>query len=250
MRIQQLNLVSTKRLEQIQFVKFISQVWLLQMVLNCQIKLGFLSQVISTHGWDKKTPSRALDNLGTDFLFPEIKYKFHACCHGLHSFLEALEELKQENNFNPESIEEIAIETNPSWLKVCNIQEPKTGLESKFSYKLTAAMSIYGKDTADLGTYNDDICFDDKMNNIRDKVKVIPNDQLSNTQSLISIKDGSRDVKNKHDLSDKIDQNILETKIVNKSASLLSKNKSNEISKMLNAPSESKVSSLVDCLVS
>ena len=67
---------------------------------------------------------------------------------------------------------------------------------------------------------------------------------------LISIKDGSRDIKNKHDLSDKIDQNILETKIVNKSASLLSKNKSHEISKMLNAPSESKVASLVDCLVS
>ena len=88
------------------------------------------------------------------------------------------------------------------------------------------------------------------MNNIRDKVKVIPNDQLSNTQSLISIKDGSRDIKNKHDLSDKIDQNILETKIVNKSASLLSKNKSHEISKMLNAPTASKVSSLVDCLVS
>ena len=43
---------------------------------------------------------------------------------------------------------------------------------------------------------------------------------------------------------------INETKIVNKSASLLSKNKSNEISEMLNAPSEIKVSSLVDCLVS
>ena len=56
--------------------------------------------------------------------------------------------------------------------------------------------------------------------------------------------------KNKHYLSDKIDQNILENKIVNKSASLLSKNKSHEISKMLNAPSESKVASLVDCLVS
>ena len=46
------------------------------------------------------------------------------------------------------------------------------------------------------------------------------------------------------------DLNIVETKIVNKSASLLSKNKSNEISEMLNAPYESKVSSLVDCLVS
>ena len=221
-------------------------------------KLGFISRedgmecdqgFFLTHGWDKKLPNRAVENLGSDFLFPEIKYKFHACCHGLHSFLEALEELKQENNFNPETIEEIAIETNPSWLKVCNIEKPKTGLEAKFSYKLTAAMSIYGKDTADLDTYCDEICFDDNMNGIRDKVKVIPNDQLTNTQSLISIKDGTKDIANKHDLSDKIDQKILETKILNKSVSLLSDIKSNEISSMLNSASKIKVDALVDCLV-
>ena len=221
-------------------------------------KLGFVSRedgmecdqgFFLTHGWDKKLPNRAVENLGADFLFPEIKYKFHACCHGLHSFLEALEELKQENNFNPDTIEEIAIETNPSWLKVCNIEKPKTGLEAKFSYKLTAAMSIYGKDTADLDTYCDEICFDDNMNGIRDKVKVIPNDQLTNTQSLISIKDGTKDIANKHDLSDKIDQKILETKILNKSVSLLSKIKSNEISSMLNSASNTKVDALVDCLV-
>ena len=222
-------------------------------------KLGFVSRedgmecdqgFFLTHGWDKKLPKRAVENLGTDFLFPEIKYKFHACCHGLHSFLEALEELKQENNFNPDTIEEIAIETNPSWLKVCNIEKPKTGLEAKFSYKLTAAMSIYGKDTADLDTYCDEICFDDNMNGIRDRVKVIPNDKLTNTQSLISIKDGSKDIINKHDLSDKIDQKILETKILNKSVSLLSKIKSNDISSMLNSASKTKVDVLVDCLVS
>ena len=222
-------------------------------------KLGFVSRedgmecdqgFFLTHGWDKKLPNRAVENLGADFLFPEIKYKFHACCHGLHSFLEALEELKQENNFNPDTIEEIAIETNPSWLKVCNIEKPKTGLEAKFSYKLTAAMSIYGKDTADLDTYCDEICFDDNMNCIRDRVKVIPNDKLTNTQSLISIKDGSKDIINKHDLSDKIDQKILETKILNKSVSLLSKIKSNEISSMLNSASKTKVDALVDCLVS
>jgi 2-methylcitrate dehydratase PrpD len=222
-------------------------------------KLGFVSRddaiecdqgFFQTHGWDKKIPPRAIENLGDDFLFPEIKYKFHACCHGLHSFLEALDELKQENNFNPETIDEIAIETNPSWLKVCNIEEPKTGLEAKFSYRLTAAMSIYGKDTSNLDTYSDEICFDENMQRIRDKVKVIPNDKLSNTQSKISIKDGSSNIENNHDLSDEIEKSILETKIINKSSSLLSKSKSNEISTMLNSPSNNKVSALVDCLVS
>ena len=222
-------------------------------------KLGFISRddgieceqgFFQTHGWNKEIPPRAIDGLGAEFLFPEIKYKFHACCHGLHSFLEALDELKQVNNFNPETIETIEIETNPSWLKVCNIEKPKTGLESKFSYKLTAAMSIFGKDTSSLDTYDDTICFNDQMNEIRDKVKVIPNENLTNTQSVISIKDGSSEINNKHDLSDNIEKNILETKIISKSASLLSKAKSEQIEKILNEPKVNQVSTLVGCMVS
>ena len=222
-------------------------------------KLGFVSRedgieceqgFFQTHGWNKEIPSRAVENLGTEFLFPEIKYKFHACCHGLHSFLEALDDLKKVNNFNPESIEEVKIETNPSWLKVCNIQTPKTGLESKFSYRLTAAMSIYGTDTSKLESYNDDICFEDKMVKMRDKVKVVPNEKLTDMQSVISIHDGSEEIKNTHDLSNKIEKNILETKIVGKSVSLLSQSKSEQISKMLDEPEINKVSSLVNCLAS
>jgi 2-methylcitrate dehydratase PrpD len=222
-------------------------------------KLGFISRddgieceqgFFRTHGWNKEIPPRAIEGLGAEFLFPEIKYKFHACCHGLHSFLEALDELKQVNNFNPETIETIEIETNPSWLKVCNIEKPKTGLESKFSYKLTAAMSIFGKDTSSLDTYDDTICFNDQMNEIRDKVKVIPNENLTNTQSVISIKDGSSEINNKHDLSDNIEKNILETKIISKSASLLSKAKSEQIEKILNEPKVNQVSTLVGCMVS
>ena len=222
-------------------------------------KLGFISRddgieceqgFFQTHGWNKEIPPRAIEGLGVEFLFPEIKYKFHACCHGLHSFLEALDELKQVNNFNPETIETIEIETNPSWLKVCNIEKPKTGLESKFSYKLTAAMSIFGKDTSSLDTYDDTICFNDQMNEIRDKVKVIPNENLTNTQSVISIKDGSSEINNKHDLSDNIEKNILEKKIISKSASLLSKAKSEQIEKILNEPKVNQVSTLVGCMVS
>ena len=222
-------------------------------------KLGFISRddgieceqgFFRTHGWNKEIPPRAIEGLGAEFLFPEIKYKFHACCHGLHSFLEALDELKQVNNFNPETIEKIEIETNPSWLKVCNIEKPKTGLESKFSYKLTAAMSIFGKDTSSLDTYDDTICFNDQMNEIRDKVKVIPNENLTNTQSVISIKDGSSEINNKHDLSDNIEKNILEKKIISKSASLLSKAKSEQIEKILNEPKVNQVSTLVGCMVS
>ena len=133
-------------------------------------KLGFVScengiecnqGFLKTHAWDETMPEAAINGLGQDFLFPEIKYKFHACCHGLHAFLEALDELKTKNNFNPDSIEKISIQTQPSWLQVCNINSPKTGLEAKFSYRLTAAMSLHGVDTGKLDSYNDEICFDE-----------------------------------------------------------------------------------------
>ena len=208
-------------------------------------KLGFVScengiecnqGFLKTHAWDGTIPEAAINGLGKDFLFPEIKYKFHACCHGLHAFLEALDELKTKNNFNPDSIEKISIQTQPSWLQVCNIDSPKTGLEAKFSYRLTAAMSLHGVDTGRLDSYNDEICFDEKIVKTRDKVEVIPNDQMTNTEALIELKDGSEIYKNSHDLNNKIENELLEKNILTKSSSLLSDKLSNEIFNVLNSP--------------
>ena len=220
-------------------------------------KLGFVScengiecnqGFLKTHAWDETMPETAINGLGQDFLFPEIKYKFHACCHGLHAFLEALDELKTKNNFNPDSIEKISIQTQPSWLQVCNIDSPKTGLEAKFSYRLTAAMSLHGVDTGRLDSYNDEICFDEKIVKTRDKVEVIPNDQMTNTEALIELKDGSEIYKNSHDLNNKIENELLEKKILTKSSSLLSDKLSNEIFNVLNSPEKYKAKDITNLL--
>ena len=221
-------------------------------------KLGFIScedgiecsqGFLNTHGWNEKYPDEALEGLGNNYLFPEIKYKFHACCHGLHAFLEALDELKIKNNFNPESIEKISIETQPSWLKVCNIESPKTGLESKFSYKLTAAMSLHGIDTARLDSYNDEMCFDENLTKTRDKVEVIANENLSNTEALIKIKDDTNVFENKHNLSDKIENEIIKKKIKAKSSSLLSENVSKKLSSILENPKKFTAKDILNLLI-
>jgi len=220
-------------------------------------KLGFVScengiecnqGFLKTHAWDGTIPEAAINGLGKDFLFPEIKYKFHACCHGLHAFLEALDELKTKNNFNPDSIEKISIQTQPSWLQVCNIDSPKTGLEAKFSYRLTAAMSLHGVDTGRLDSYNDEICFDEKIVKTRNKVEVIPNDQMTNTEALIELKDGSEIFKNSHDLNNKIENELLEKKILTKSSSLLSDKLSNEIFNVLNSPEKYQAKDITNLL--
>ena len=89
------------------------------------------------------------------------------------------------------------------------------------------------------------------MNEIRDKVKVIPNENLTNTQSVISIKDGSSEITISMIYLDNIEKNILETKIVGKSAVLAyHKRNQNKLQKCLNEPKVNKVSSLVGCMAS
>ena len=220
-------------------------------------KLGFVScengiecnqGFLKTHAWDETLPEAAINGLGKDFLFPEIKYKFHACCHGLHAFLEALDELKTKHNFNPDSIEKISIQTQPSWLQVCNINSPKTGLEAKFSYRLTAAMSLHGVDTGKLDSYNDEICFDEKIVKTRDKVQVIPNDKMTNTEALIELKDGTEIYKNSHDLNNKIENELLQKKILTKSSSLLSDKLSNEIFDLFKSPEKNRAKDIINLL--
>ena len=220
-------------------------------------KLGFVScengiecnqGFLKTHAWDETMPEAAINGLGQDFLFPEIKYKFHACCHGLHAFLEALDELKTKNNFNPDSIEKFSIQTQPSWLQVCNIDSPKTGLEAKFSYRLTAAMSIHGVDTGRLDSYNDEICFNEKIVETRDKVEVIPNDKMTNTEALIELKDGTEIYKNSHDLNNKIENELLQKKILTKSSSLLSDKLSNEIFDLFKSPEKNRAKDIINLL--
>ena len=216
--------------------------------VSCENGIECNQGFLRTHAWDESLPEAAINGLGKDFLFPEIKYKFHACCHGLHAFLEALDELKTKNNFNPDSIEKISIQTQPSWLQVCNIDSPKTGLEAKFSYRLTAAMSLHGVDTGRLDSYNDEICFDEKIVKTRDKVEVIPNDQMTNTEALIELKDGSEIYKNSHDLNNKIENELLEKKILTKSSSLLSDKLSNEIFNVLNCPEKYQAKDITNLL--
>ena len=56
----------------------------------------------------------------------------------------------------------------------------------------------------------------------RNKVEVIPNENLSNTEALIKIKDDRSTFENSHNLSDKIEDKIIQKKIKAKSSSLLS----------------------------
>ncbi|MFK7835633.1 MAG: MmgE/PrpD family protein [Sulfitobacter sp.] len=123
-----------------------------------------------------------------------ISHKFHACCHGLHAMLEALGQAACA----PNDIATLHIRTHPRWMSVCNIASPQTGLEAKFSYAQTAAMTVLGHETGSIASYTDAITQDADILALRSKIEVSQTDHLSETQAevTITLRDG-----NTHDLS-------------------------------------------------
>ncbi len=93
----------------------------------------------------------ALDGLGEDFRFRLVQHKFHACCHGTHPTLEALAAAAAGENRPLSDVEAVVLTVAPKWLRVCDLPTPATGLEAKFSYRLTTAMALAGMDTGRAG---------------------------------------------------------------------------------------------------
>jgi len=64
------------------------------------------------------------------------------------------------------------LKVDPGHLKVCNIPEPRTGLEIKFSLRFTAAMALAGRDTSNDSVYTDALTSEPELVSLRDKVVV------------------------------------------------------------------------------
>lgn len=131
----------------------------------------------------------AFDGLGDDWALIGISHKFHACCHGLHAMLEALAGMDALE----EEITSVSVQTHPRWRRVCDIAEPRTGLEAKFSYRLTAAMALSGIDTAAISSFTDEAARDPALCALRDRVSVVSDDTLTEMQARVTIATGAGD---------------------------------------------------------
>ena len=146
-----------------------------------------------------------------------VSHKFHACCHGLHAMLEALADVSVET----ETIQSVHVTTHPRWLTVCNIAEPRTGLECKFSYSQTAAMALSGINTGDIEQYNDGAAKDQSLNRLAQKVAVTGDETLSEMQSKVRIVTDVNDHTVTHDLAAPMPLSVRKQKLLKKANGLV-----------------------------
>lgn len=109
---------------------------------------GFLATQTrhNLRGLDKTTPGEHIQkNL----------FKYHAACYLTHSSIEAVAGLRDDEELTPDDVEGIVLHVPEGHLGVCNIVEPATGLEAKFSLCHCAAFALHKSETARIETYSD-----------------------------------------------------------------------------------------------
>ena len=127
-----------------------------------------------------------LEELDGRHLIRETLFKYHAACYLTHSTIENLRGL------GADGVESVLVSVHPAALKVCNLAEPRTGLEGKFSLRATAAMALLGVDTASVEAFSDDRMRDSALVSLRDRVQVAGDASLAEAEAIAVVDAGGR----------------------------------------------------------
>jgi 2-methylcitrate dehydratase PrpD len=147
----------------------------------------------ATHSPDFN-PRRAFGTPPNGWWIANNLFKYHASCYMTHAAIESARKLLEQHGFVPDQIETVSVRLDEVCGRICNIQEPTTGLEAKFSLRLTTAMGLAGVDTSRLSTYSEAVAADPVLVGLRDKVALDFRSGLPNTFSEIqlSLRDGAK----------------------------------------------------------
>jgi 2-methylcitrate dehydratase PrpD len=139
-------------------------------------------------------PERAFDAPPGGWWITNNLFKYHASCYMTHAAIEAARKLREQHGFAPDQVEHIDVRLEESCDRICNIAAPTTGLEAKFSLRLTTAMGLAGVDTSRLSTYSEAVAADPVLIGLRDKVSFDFRTGISNTftEIQLSLRDGSK----------------------------------------------------------
>lgn len=106
------------------------------------------------------------------FAVEQNLFKYHAACYLTHSSIEAIRELKRQHNIGADDVKAMTLHVDAGHLKVCDIPEPKSGLEIKFAIRHLSGMALSGVDTAALGTYCDANAHNPAYVALRERIKL------------------------------------------------------------------------------
>ncbi len=120
----------------------------------------------------------------------EALYKYHAACYLTHDAIEAANQLRIEARLTPEMIEAVSVKVPAGHLGVCNIQAPASGLECKFSLRMTTALALAGEDTFQEALFCDETARRADLVALRERVSINPTQVGRGSVVTVTLRDG------------------------------------------------------------
>lgn len=117
-------------------------------------------------------PGEAMNEAPLDRHIASNLFKYHAACYLTHGAIEAGKALREKSAASSNAIQSIEMRVPPVADRVCNIAKPATGLEAKFSLRLTVAMALAGRDTSGIATYTDELIREPELIRLRDMATI------------------------------------------------------------------------------
>lgn len=148
--------------------------------------------------WETQGPDAAPYDMswapGNRFLIENNLFKYHAACYMTHSSIEASRSLRARHGVDPAQVQAVRLKVSEGSLRMCNIPEPETGLQVKFSLRHTAALALAGHDTGAVESFTDAVANDPGLVALRRRVAVDPvkvdRAQASRAEVTIELDDG------------------------------------------------------------
>jgi 2-methylcitrate dehydratase PrpD len=132
----------------------------------------------------------ALAEAPQGFYVCDALFKYHAACYLTHNVIEATARLRVANALDAARVEAVRVHVNQGHMGVCNIAEPRTGLECKFSLRMTTALALAGEDTFQDTLFSDQTATRDDLVALRRRVTVTPDAMGPGSTVEIALKDG------------------------------------------------------------
>jgi len=79
-------------------------------------------------------------------------FKFHAACYSTHATIEAIGELRRAYELTPSQVQDIHVLVGEG-CRICDLQNPRTELEAKFSLRAAAAFALLDMPTSELACW-------------------------------------------------------------------------------------------------
>lgn len=118
-------------------------------------------------------------------------FKQHAMCLETHSTAEATQAAKRGHGFTADEVERVEVHVTAGHLKVCNIQDPATGLECKFSLRHAVASALVDAPTQDPAYFSDENARRADLAALRERVTVLGDVPGPETFVTVRLKSGA-----------------------------------------------------------